>query len=124
MPSPGLLEDFADIANETLGFEKVFVVGLKERSDKRDALALSSALTGFKLEWVDGVRGETIPNKAVPAGVDRKALWETNLGSWRGHMNAVRGYLTLPPGVLCKNSEDNLLLIYRAGWSNKVSPLL
>ncbi|KAI1803550.1 glycosyltransferase family 25 protein [Daldinia bambusicola] len=78
------------ISNKTLGFEKVFAVGLPERSDKRDAIALTSALTGFEVRWVDGVRGETIPDKAVPFGADRKTLWETNLGSWRGHMNAIR----------------------------------
>ncbi|KAI0405464.1 glycosyltransferase family 25 protein [Xylaria palmicola] len=77
-------------ANDTLGFSKIFVVGLPERTDKRDALALTSALTGFHVEFVDGVKGESIPDKAVPLGVDRKALWEENLGSWRGHMNAIR----------------------------------
>jgi len=65
-------------------------VGLKERSDRRDAMVLSSALTGFRLEWIEGVRGESVVDQAVPYGVDRKKLWESNLGSWRGHMNAVR----------------------------------
>ncbi|OTB17727.1 glycosyltransferase family 25 protein [Daldinia sp. EC12] len=78
------------VGNETLGFEKIFVVGLPERSDKRDAIALTSKLTGFGVEWVDGVKGETVPDKALPFGADRKKLWETNLGSWRGHMNAIR----------------------------------
>lgn len=78
------------IENSTLGFEKVFAVGLPERSDKRDALALTSSLTGFKIDWIDGVRGQTILDNALPFGVDRLKLWETNLGSWRGHMNAVR----------------------------------
>lgn len=70
----------------------MLAVGLPERSDKRDALTLISSLTGFKIEWVDGVKGETIKDKAVPYGVDRAKLWESNLGSWRGHMNAVRKY--------------------------------
>ncbi|KAF7854658.1 hypothetical protein EAF04_010227 [Stromatinia cepivora] len=78
------------IANSTLGFQKIFALGLPERSDKRDALTLISSLTGFKIEWVDGVKGETVTDKAVPYGVDRVNLWESNLGSWRGHMNAVR----------------------------------
>ncbi|ROV87588.1 hypothetical protein VMCG_10613 [Cytospora schulzeri] len=82
--------DINRVTNDTLGFSKIFVVGLPERTDKRDALTLSAALTGFHVDFVDGVRGETIPDKAVPIGVDRHALMETNLGSWRGHMNAVR----------------------------------
>lgn len=81
---------FEDINNSTLGFQKVFAIGLPERSDKRDALALSSSLTGFKIDWVDGVRGESVVDKALPFGVDRVKLWESNLGSWRGHMNAIR----------------------------------
>lgn len=85
--------DINRVANGTLGFGKVFVVGLPERTDKRDAMVLASSLTGFDIEWVDGVRGDTIPDKAVPFGIDRKKLMETNLGSWRGHMNAIRRYV-------------------------------
>lgn len=80
-------------ANDTLGFSNIFVIGLPERTDKRDAFALTSALTGFHVEFIDGVKGESIPQKAVPAGVDRHALMETNLGSWRGHMNAIRRHV-------------------------------
>lgn len=83
------------VLNGTLGFEKVFVVGLPERTDKRDALTLTSSLTGFSLDWINGVRGEDIPDKAIPFGADREKLWNNNLGSWRGHMNAVRRYVGL-----------------------------
>lgn len=82
--------DINRVTNETLGFSNVFVVGLPDRSDKRDAIVLTSAATGFRVEFVDGIKGETIPDKAVPFGVERKALMESNLGSWRGHMNAIR----------------------------------
>ncbi|KAG9246189.1 hypothetical protein BJ878DRAFT_498189 [Calycina marina] len=78
------------ISNSTLGFQKVLAIGLPSRSDKRDALALISSLTGFGISWIDGVIGDDIPDKAVPFGIDRKVLWESNLGSWRGHMNAIR----------------------------------
>jgi len=82
--------DINRVTNDTLGFSKIFVVGLPERTDKRDALALTAALTGFHVDFVDGVKGESIPDKAVPLGIDRHALMENNLGSWRGHMNAIR----------------------------------
>lgn len=81
------------VGNDTLGFSNIFVVGLPERTDKRDAIALTAALTGFHVEFVDGVKGKSIPDKALPIGVDRQALMEENLGSWRGHMNAVRRYI-------------------------------
>lgn len=68
---------------------------------------MTSSLTDIRLDWVDGVRGQEIPDKAVPfvrrlsvriwearltvkQGTNRTQLWENNLGSWRGHMNAIR----------------------------------
>ncbi|RYP33889.1 hypothetical protein DL767_004516 [Monosporascus sp. MG133] len=59
---------------------KVFVVGLPKRSDKRNAMALTSSSTGFHADWGDGVNGEQISDKAVPFGIDRERLWNTNLG--------------------------------------------
>ncbi|KAJ1325490.1 glycosyl transferase family 25 [Microdochium nivale] len=78
------------VYNSTLGFEKVFTISLPNRTDKRDALSLMSALTGFRITWIDGIRGASIPDKALPVGWDRKGVSDTVLGSWRGHMNAIR----------------------------------
>lgn len=78
------------VTNSTLGFSKVFVIGLPERTDKRDAMALTSSLTGFNLMFIDGVKGEAVPDKALPFGKNRNNLPNTYLGSWRSHMNAVR----------------------------------
>ncbi|KAH8203859.1 hypothetical protein TruAng_001923 [Truncatella angustata] len=80
----------SDIFNRTLGFGKVFAISLPERSDKQDALALMSALTGFRITWLDGVRGSDVMDKALPFGWDRTKLRDSNLGSWRGHVNAMR----------------------------------
>ncbi|KAH0489130.1 hypothetical protein TgHK011_009574 [Trichoderma gracile] len=82
--------DFERVENKTLGFERVIAIGLPERSDKRDALELMASLTGFDIEWVDGVKPSSIPNKAVPYGIDPAAIRDNFLGSWRGHMNAIR----------------------------------
>ena len=82
--------DFGRVSNKTLGFEKVIAIGLPERTDKRDALELMASLTGFDIEWVDGVKPSSIPNKAVPYGIDPAAVRDNFLGSWRGHMNAIR----------------------------------
>ncbi|KAI0125494.1 glycosyltransferase family 25 protein [Xylariales sp. AK1849] len=80
----------SDVFNQTLGFDKVFVLSLPERSDKRDALSLMSALTGFSLSWIDAVRGSDVVDKALPFGWDREHLRDSNLGSWRAHVNAMR----------------------------------
>ncbi|KAI1873785.1 uncharacterized protein JN550_003054 [Neoarthrinium moseri] len=101
--------DYSRVTNATLGFSNVFVVGLPERSDKRDALALTSALTGFQVEFVDGVKGESVPDKAVPFKADRQSLWENNLGSWRGHMNAVRR-------IVEENLESALIMEDDMDW--------
>ncbi|ESZ94730.1 glycosyltransferase family 25 protein [Sclerotinia borealis F-4128] len=74
-------------SNGTLGFEEVFVIGLRERSDKRDAMVLSASLTGFEVEFVDGMKGDEISDKARPPGL---ALKDGAIGSWRGHMNVIR----------------------------------
>lgn len=83
------------VTNSTLGFSKIFVIGLPERTDKRDAMTLTSSLTGFKLEFIDGVKGEAVPDKAIPFGKNRDNLPNTYLGSWRSHINAVRRQVLL-----------------------------
>ncbi|TVY53488.1 hypothetical protein LCER1_G005286 [Lachnellula cervina] len=59
-------EEVERAANRTLGFGKVLVIGLKERSDKRDAMVLSSSLTGFDVEFMDAMTGEDVSDKAQP----------------------------------------------------------
>ncbi|KAK8064441.1 glycosyltransferase family 25 protein, partial [Apiospora phragmitis] len=83
-------EDIARITNATLGFEKVFVINLPDRTDKRDALSLVSTLTGIKLDWVRAIRGVDVPDKALPLGVDRQGWRDGGIGSWRSQMNAIR----------------------------------
>ncbi|RYP71476.1 hypothetical protein DL770_008124 [Monosporascus sp. CRB-9-2] len=109
--------DIDRVTNDTLGFAKVFVVGLPERSDKRDAMALASTLTGFRVEWVDGVNGEQISDKAVPFGIDRERLWNTNLGSWRGHMTAVWR-------IVEENLESALIMEDDMDWDTRLKSQL
>lgn len=80
----------AAIHNETLGFEKIFVINLPERADKRDALSLVSALTDIKLTWTSALRGTSVPDKALPLGVDRKGWRDGGIGSWRSQINVIR----------------------------------
>jgi hypothetical protein len=58
--------DISDVLNSTLGFHKVFVVSLPERSDKRDAISLQGRLTNISVEMRDGVLADTIPARAPP----------------------------------------------------------
>lgn len=80
--------DFDHISNTTLGvsirfmdstwstdlsltnffyqFEHIYAIGLKERTDKRDFLTVSASVSGFEVDWVDGVRSQDLQQKALP----------------------------------------------------------
>jgi hypothetical protein len=45
-------------------------IGLPERSDKRDAIILSSSLTGFNVQFLDTPTGEQVSKKGT-SGVSR-----------------------------------------------------
>ena len=69
-------------------FEKVLVVGLPERSDRRDSIALALDASRVHYEFVNGVHGEDVPKKALPPKAN-PGLRPTNIGSWRAHVNAL-----------------------------------
>ncbi|KAL3425304.1 glycosyltransferase family 25 protein [Phlyctema vagabunda] len=75
----------SDTQNATLGFQRIFVLSLPERTDKRDGIALGASLSGFQVEFVDGVRGEQMSPKAIPQNWEATQSPAT-LGCWRGHM--------------------------------------
>ena len=47
-------------------FEKIFAVGLPERSDRHDVLTLMSSYQNVTLEWMDAVKGQDIKKVAWP----------------------------------------------------------
>ncbi|KAI0121173.1 glycosyltransferase family 25 protein [Xylariales sp. AK1849] len=108
--SGGLMDD---IYNSTLGFEKIFVVGLPTRTDRRDSMALAAALSNIEIEFIDGLLGETVPDKAIPAGPEYTRLPEPVIGSWRGHMNAVQE-------MVRRNISSALILEDDADWDVRI----
>ena len=44
----------------------MFVINLKDRTDKLDSIQLAASLTGFNLDVIEGVRGTEISNKSMP----------------------------------------------------------
>ncbi|EKV04881.1 LPS glycosyltransferase, putative [Penicillium digitatum PHI26] len=70
---------FEHIQNNTLGFEHIYAISMKERTDKRDFLTLAASVSGFKVEWLDGVRPDELHPKAMPDeapyGMDWDLLW-------------------------------------------------
>ena len=82
----------AIVANATLGFQKIIVISLPERADRRDTLALIAAEQGVKIDWEDGIRGASISNKTIPAhwNTGQRKLNLGELGNWRSICNALR----------------------------------
>jgi len=103
-------QSFSDIQNSTLGvspppdhlspfadwplsqkFEKLFILNLPSRPDKRDAFVLTASISGFKVEIIDGVDGATVPDKALPFDATKMGdARNRGIGSWRAHINALR----------------------------------
>ncbi|PKY03435.1 hypothetical protein P168DRAFT_271585 [Aspergillus campestris IBT 28561] len=54
------------IRNETLGVEKIFAINLPTRPDKRDSIILRSSLSGFHVDWIDGVKPDQISPLSYP----------------------------------------------------------
>ncbi|KAH7414363.1 hypothetical protein DE146DRAFT_640017 [Phaeosphaeria sp. MPI-PUGE-AT-0046c] len=79
-----------DILNTTLGFQKIFVLNLPFRTDRRDAMSLSAAISNIKLEYVDGVTGASIKQTAYPPPDENIKLLPGIRGSWRTHMDALQ----------------------------------
>lgn len=109
--------DLGSIYNSTLGFERIYVINLPSRTDRRDALVLMSALTGIKLDWIDGVDGETVPDKALPQPASHDTIKSANIGSWRAHLNAIQA-------VVKNNLSSALILEDDADWDIRIKKQL
>ncbi|KAH6677563.1 glycosyltransferase family 25 protein [Halenospora varia] len=102
--------------NETLGFQEIFVVNLPERTDRRDGMILATALSGLKIEFIDAVLGKNVLDKALPPG-GRKGMPDPNIGSWRGHMNAIAE-------VVRRNLSSALILEDDSDWDIRIKEQL
>lgn len=86
-----------DLTKCILQFQKILVLGLPDRLDKKDVWSLANIASDLKIEWVDGIRGRDISPQARPAGWsplpdtnERSRTASNTVGSLRGHLNAVR----------------------------------
>ncbi|KAK2035018.1 hypothetical protein LX32DRAFT_716126 [Colletotrichum zoysiae] len=108
--SPRLM---GDINNRTLGFEKIFVVGLPSRTDRRDGMILQAALSDLDIEFVDGVPGDTVSDKAIPKTSQHERLSDGAIGCWRGHMNALGD-------IVRRNLSSALILEDDVDWDIRI----
>ncbi|KAI8945249.1 hypothetical protein F4801DRAFT_568979 [Xylaria longipes] len=98
-----------DIYNNTLGFEKIFVVSLPSRTDRRDGMSLAAALSNIEFEFIDGVDGSTIPDNALPQTPAHDRPSDPTVGAWRGHLNAIQE-------VVRRNLTSALILEDDVDW--------
>ena len=73
-------------------FQKIFVLNLPFRTDRRDAITLAAAASNLKLDFVNGVTGDSIRQSAYPPPSENIGLPPGIRGSWRTHMNALQKY--------------------------------
>lgn len=83
-----IYEQSTDIA--IYQFEKVFVINLPERTDRRDVMTLATALSDIGVTWINGIMGSTVSTKVLPADSFDKTISSGIRGSWRAHMNALQ----------------------------------
>ncbi|OTA60325.1 glycosyltransferase family 25 protein [Hypoxylon sp. EC38] len=110
LPSRNITDD---IYNTTLGFEKIFVIGLPSRTDRRDGMVLQAALSNMEIEFIDGVLGKDVPDKALPSTQELKRLEDPVVGAWRGHMNAIQE-------VVRRNLSSALIMEDDADWDVRI----
>ncbi|RYP03719.1 hypothetical protein DL764_004951 [Monosporascus ibericus] len=109
-PSADLINE---IDNSTLGFQEILVVGLPSRTDRRDGMILQAALSSIHVNFIDGVMGDTILEKAIPNGPDHKPLAAPSIGSWRGHLNVIQE-------VVRRNLTTALILEDDVDWDVRI----
>jgi hypothetical protein len=75
-----------------LQFQKLLVINMSERTDRRDAVILAAAISNMNVEFVVGARRESILEDALPPGGQTESLKLDKgiKGSWRSHMNALK----------------------------------
>ncbi|GKT61373.1 glycosyltransferase family 25 protein [Colletotrichum tofieldiae] len=99
--------------NLTLGFEKVFVVGLPSRTDRRDGIILQAALSEIEINLIDGVQGKDVPDEAIPQTSEHDRLSDGVIGCWRGHMNALEE-------IVLRNLSSALILEDDIDWDIRI----
>ncbi|KIW21346.1 hypothetical protein PV08_01926 [Exophiala spinifera] len=80
-------DNLHDVYNDTLGFGKIFVVSLAERTDKQDAISMQARMTNISFDFIEGAVGSQVSQKAQPHTMNRTV---PEVGCWRSHLNAMQ----------------------------------
>jgi hypothetical protein len=94
-------------------FGKIFVVGMPSRTDRRDGIALGAALSNLDIEFIDSTDGGSVPDKAIPTMGDHERPPIPVVGSWRGHLDAIRE-------VVRRNLSSALIMEDDVDWDIRI----
>lgn len=53
-------------------------------------MVLAAALSDIEFEFLDGVDGASVPDKAINQASSSKRPSDPTVGAWRGHLNAIQ----------------------------------
>jgi hypothetical protein len=78
---------------DNVQFQKILVLNLPARTERRDAMTLAAAVSDLDVDWVDGWPASHMLESMLPPDSKDKSISPGNKGSWRGHMDALRTYV-------------------------------
>ncbi|PVH88839.1 glycosyltransferase family 25 protein [Cadophora sp. DSE1049] len=66
-------------------FQKIFVINMPSRTDRRDAISLAAAVSDLNVDFIEGVGGDSIPEAALPPEGSSESIKLSKgiKGSWR-----------------------------------------
>ncbi|KJZ72451.1 hypothetical protein HIM_08120 [Hirsutella minnesotensis 3608] len=80
-------------------------------------MVLQAALSQISIDFIDGLAGSSIPEKAIPENQNSGHIVNAELGSWRGHMNAIQE-------VVRKNMTSVLIMEDDGDWDIRIKKQL
>ena len=86
-------ESLRQLRNDTLGFGNIQVINVKERTDRLDALRLTSSLLGFSFDAQTAVNGADVSPKILTNGFANEKPGHGAVGAWQSHMEAARNMI-------------------------------
>lgn len=93
-------------------FQKIFVVSMPYRTDRRDAMSLAAAFSNLEVEYADGIavaeENFDAMKKLLPPGGYGQDWKVSGLGAWRAHMNVIRKSVCSAPLVASPTSRSSL----------------
>ncbi|KAI3341191.1 hypothetical protein F4824DRAFT_496808 [Ustulina deusta] len=94
--SPPWVRQGRDMPNSTLSFEKIFVINLPSRRDRRDAMVIAGAVSNFNFTFLEGLTGDRVSSAPKGADQDRVGIKPSHSasagarGSWGSHVSALQ----------------------------------